>query len=68
MVVVEKEGAQELIKLYKEQLVDTKIRISDARTLKELKFLQDKIRFLSEQIDYIKGSKVKKTVAKAKGR
>lgn len=68
MVVVEKEDAQELIKLYKEQLVDTKIRISDARTLKELKFLQSKIQFLSEQIDYIKGSKVKKTVLKAGGR
>ncbi len=68
MVVVEKEDAQELIKLYKEQLVDTKIRISDARTLKELKFLQNKIQFLSEQIDYIKGSKVKRTAVKAKGR
>ncbi len=68
MVVVEKEDAQELIKLYKEQLVDTKIRISDARTLKELKFLQNKIQFLSEQIDYIKGSKVKKTPVRAKGR
>ncbi|MFH0889626.1 MAG: hypothetical protein V1836_00595 [Candidatus Aenigmatarchaeota archaeon] len=58
MIVITKDDAEGLIRLYREQLVDTKIRLNCARTLKEVKFLQSKINFLNSQISEIKGSKV----------
>jgi hypothetical protein len=58
VVVINKCDADDLIKLYREQLVDTKIRLNAARTLKEVKFLQSKINFLNSQITEINGSKM----------
>ncbi|MBI3413567.1 MAG: hypothetical protein HY051_05840 [Candidatus Aenigmarchaeota archaeon] len=58
MVVINKEDMEDLVKLYREQLVDAKIRLNAARTLKEIKFLQSKINFLTSQIGEIKGSKI----------
>lgn len=58
MVVINKDDAEDLIRLYREQLVDTKIRLNAARTLKEVKFLQSKIDFLTLQITEIKDSKI----------
>ncbi len=58
MIVITKDDAEGLIRLYREQLVDAKIRLNAARTLKEVKFLQSKINFLNTQISEIKGSKV----------
>ncbi len=58
MVVINKDDAEDLIKLYREQLVDAKIRLNAARTLKEVKFLQSKINFLNSQIVEINDSKI----------
>lgn len=58
MVVISKDDAEDLIKLYREQLVDAKIRLNAARTLKEIKFLQSKINFLTSQISEVKDSKI----------
>ena len=65
MVVINKDDVEDLVKLYREQLVDAKIRLNSARTLKEIKFLQSKINFLTLQIGEIRESKI--TVRK-KGR
>ncbi len=58
MVVINKEEVEDLIRVYREQLVDAKIRLNAARTLKEIKFLQSKINFLTSQIGEVKGSKI----------
>ncbi|MBI4167720.1 MAG: hypothetical protein HY515_02070 [Candidatus Aenigmarchaeota archaeon] len=58
MVVINKEEVEDLIRVYREQLVDAKIRLNAARTLKEIKFLQSKINFLTSQIGEIKDSKI----------
>ncbi len=58
MVVINKDDAEDLIKVYREQLIDAKIRLNAARTLKEVKFLQSKINFLNSQIIEINGSKI----------
>ncbi|MBI4177386.1 MAG: hypothetical protein HY516_03385 [Candidatus Aenigmarchaeota archaeon] len=58
MVVINRDEAEDLIKVYREQLVDAKIRLNAARTLKEIKFLQSKINFLTSQIGEINDSKI----------
>ncbi len=58
MVVINKEEVEDLIRVYREQLVDAKIRLNAARTLKEIKFLQSKINFLTSQISEVKDSKI----------
>lgn len=50
----------EMSEMYKEQLVEVKSRLIDARTIKELKFLQSKIEFLNDQINRVSGRAIKK--------
>ena len=68
MVVVGKDDAEGLIRLYREQLFDAKSRLNSARTLKEVKFFQSKITFLTDQISEINGGKqaVRKASVKKK--
>ena len=58
MIAINKEEVEDLIRVYREQLVDAKIRLNAARTLKEIKFLQGKINFLTSQISEVKDSKI----------
>ena len=58
MVVINRDDVEDLIRVYREQLVDAKIRLNAARTLKEIKFLQSKINFLTSQISEVKDSKI----------
>ena len=41
------------LRFYQEELFDTKSRLFRAKSVKQLKFLQDRINFLQERIDAI---------------
>jgi hypothetical protein len=47
-------GSKEDLKFWEEQLYEAKQALFAARTIKQVKFLQNKIKFLSEKVKEIK--------------
>ena len=46
----------ELIRIYREQLFEAKNKLFQARSVKQLKFLQHRIRFLEEKLRELEGN------------
>jgi hypothetical protein len=44
------------LRFYQEELFDTKSRLFRAKSVKQLKFLQDRINFLQDRIEEIQGN------------
>jgi len=47
------------LRFYQEQLFETKNKLFNAKSVKQLKFLQDRIGFLMERIDEIQVQRVR---------
>jgi len=45
------------LRFYQEQLFETKNKLFNAKSVKQVKFLQDRINFLMERIDAIENGK-----------